>query len=90
MSYMSEKVERVLAALQHEKVRCTYGALADYIGANPRHISTYLSPKRPEASWVVNKKTGLPTGYEPFQMHPDLQAQEKVIDQGKGIEQLLA
>jgi len=90
MSYMSEKVERVLEALQREKTRCTYGALADYIGANPRDVSTYLTPRRPEASWVVNKKTGMPTGYEPFQIHPDLETHEKVIEQGADLKRLLA
>ena len=90
MSYMSEKVMRVLEALQHEKTRCTYGALAEYIGTSPRDVSTFLSPKRPEASWVVSKKTGMPTGYESYQLHPELQTHEKVIEQCADIERLLA
>jgi len=90
MSYLSVKVERVLEALQREKTRCTYGALAEYIGASPRDVNNLLGAKRPEASWIVNKKTGLPTGYEPFQIHPDLQTQEKVIDQSAGLKNLLA
>ena len=90
MSYMSEKINRVLEALQQEKTRCTYGALADYIGASPRDIGKLLTPKRPESSWVVNKKTGLPTGYETFQLHPDLKTHEKVLDQGDELRRLLA
>ena len=90
MSYLSVEVERVLEVLQREKTRCTYGALAEYIGASPRDVGNLLGSKRPEASWIVNKKTGLPTGYEPFQIHPDLQTQEKVIDQGAGLKNLLA
>ena len=90
MSYMSEKVKRVLEVLQREKTRCTYGALAEYIGTSPRDVSTFLSPKRPEVSWVVSKKTGMPAGYEAFQMHPELKEHEKVIEHVTDIKRLLA
>lgn len=90
MSYMSEKVERVLEALQREKTRCTYGALAEFIGTSPRDVSAFLAPKRPEASWVVNKKSGMPTGYESFQIHPELETQERMIEQGDDLKRLLA
>lgn len=90
MSYMSEKVERVLGALQRERTRCTYGALAEFIGARPRDVAAYLAPRRPEASWVVNKKTGMPTRYESFQIHPGLEMNQKVIERGADIKRLLA
>jgi alkylated DNA nucleotide flippase Atl1 len=90
MSYLSDKVTRVLTVLQLEKTRCTYGALAEYIGATPRDVSKFLTPKRAEASWVVNKKSGLPTGYEAYQLHPDLQSSDKVIDQAADLEKLIS
>jgi alkylated DNA nucleotide flippase Atl1 len=90
MSYISEKVERVLEVLQREKTRCTYGALAELIGASPRDVGVFLDPKRPEASWVVNKKTGMPTGYKSFQIHPELQTYERVIERGEELKRLLA
>ena len=89
MSYMSEKVERVLEALQHKKTRCTYGALAEYIGTSPRDVSAFLAPKRPEASWVVNKKSGMPTGYDAYQIHPDAVSNEHIIDSVAGRRQTL-
>lgn len=75
--------------MQHEKVRCTYGAMADYIGTSPRDVGVYLSPRRPEASWVVSKKSGLRTGYEPYQLHPALGTNGVVIDQVADLYRLL-
>jgi hypothetical protein len=31
-------------------------------------------------SWVVNAKTGEPTGYEPDLLHPDLRERDDVIE----------
>ena len=89
MSYLSDRVDTVLAVLQAKKTRCTYGALAEYIGASPRDVGVFLKPPRAEASWVVTKKTRLPTGYEPYQLHPDLEANTHVIETGKELEALL-
>jgi hypothetical protein len=88
MSYIKDRVETVLALLQAKQTRCTYGALAEYVGANPRDVSVYLTPRRAEASWVVSKKTKLPTGYESYQIHPDIAANEHVIETGKELEEL--
>jgi alkylated DNA nucleotide flippase Atl1 len=90
MSYISDRVETVLAMLQAKKTRCTYGALAELVGTNPRDVSVYLTPRRAEASWVVSKKTGLPTGYESYQLHPELEKNEHVIGTGKELESVLS
>ena len=89
MSYTSDKVDKVLEVLQREKTRCTYGALADYVGANPRDVSAFLAPRRPEASWVVNKKTELPTGYEAYQMHPELTSSKQLIQSDDDLKKLV-
>ena len=60
-----EWTRRVLAFLNHEKRRCTYGALADTLGVLPQAVGQYLGEIRQEASWVVRKETGMPTGYPP-------------------------
>ena len=68
------RTERVLAYLNHEKRRCTYEALGDFLGDIPaQSVGQYLGEKRPEASWVVSKKTGRPTGYTPDQFAEGLQ-----------------
>jgi len=64
-----EWTRRVLAFLNHEKRRCTYGALAGVLGVPPRSVGRrYLGDIRQEASWVVGKQTGMPTGYPPCKL----------------------
>lgn len=61
--------QRVLAYLNHERRRCTYGALAGILGLIPRSVGRrYLGKPRPEASRVVLKATGKPSGYCADQM----------------------
>jgi len=52
----------VLAVLNHEKRRCTYGALAGVLGIANQDVGRYLGCHRPDASWVVLKATGQPSG----------------------------
>src|SRR5581483_10827119 len=72
----------VLAFLNAEKVRATYGAVGAAVGLNARSIGAYLDERRIEASWVVNADTGLPTGYAADQIHPDLLSNPHVIASG--------
>ncbi len=89
MSYISDKVNQILIQLQSAKQRCTYGALADLVGTSPRDVSVFLAPKRPEASWVVNKKTGQPTGYEAYQIHPELETNPEILATSADLERFL-
>jgi len=41
-------------------------------------------------SWIVSRKTGEPTGYEPDQLHPELRANVHVIDARQELEEWLA
>ena len=61
-------VECVLVYLNHEKQRCTYGALASMLGVKPIEVSAYLGNKRPETSWVVAADTGKPTKFTEDQL----------------------
>lgn len=78
-------IQKVLECLNREKVRCTYGAVADVIGGIPLGVSQQLKPRRPWASWVVNKRTGDPTGYTEDQKHPDLYRKKHVIKTGEEL-----
>ncbi|MCY4261280.1 MAG: hypothetical protein OXC91_13585 [Rhodobacteraceae bacterium] len=57
-----EWTRRVLACLNHEKCRCTYGALARILGLANQGVGRHLGDPRPETSWVVLKATGQPGG----------------------------
>ena len=78
-------IQKVLEFLNREKVRCTYGAVADVIGGIPLGVSQQLGSRRPWASWVVNKRTGDPTGYTEDQKHPDLYRKKHVITTGEEL-----
>ena len=72
-------IEAILAYLNRERVRCTYGAAGGLLGVAPVAVSRLLGHRRPEASWVVLARTGLPTGYSPDQMHPELRGNPAII-----------
>ncbi len=72
-------IREVLEFLNDEEVRCTYSAVADLLGIDPKSVGDYLGERRQEASWVVGKQTFKPTGYLPEQIHPNLYATPKVI-----------
>ena len=71
---------RVLEFLNHARLRCTYGAMAGVLGTDARFVAQrYLGARRKNASWVVNKKSGEPTGYEEQEKHPELHNCSQVI-----------
>lgn len=80
---MNEDIEIILTFLSRERVRATYGAVGEAIGGVPgRAVGSMLGDRRPEASWVVNSETGLPTGYERGERAPDLTDNPTIIRTG--------
>ena len=76
-------VEEVLAYLNEACVRCTYDAVGYAVGGVPaQSVGEHLGGKRKEASWVVNAKTGEPTGYTDAQKHPCLKKSRHIIRSG--------
>ena len=76
-------IEEVLAYLNEVCVRCTYGAVAEATGiCSALSVGKHLGEKRKEASWVVNAKTGEPTGYTDAQKHPCLNRSRHIIRSG--------
>ena len=65
-------LDAVLACLNALPARTTYSAVAELLGVNPQAVLHRLGPCRPEASWVVNAESGLPTGYQVRQLDPRL------------------
>ena len=82
-------VERILECLNRERIRCTYGAMAEVIGGSPRSVGRRLGHRRPEASWVVSVATGQPTGYTDAEKHPELESKKRVIRTGEELQRLL-
>jgi hypothetical protein len=76
-------LDEILAFLNHDKVRATYGAVAEVLGVIPRSLGARLGTRRPEASWIVSAANGLPTDYSEDEWHPALLSQSDVISSGR-------
>lgn len=69
---------RILSLLARHKQRATYSAVAGCVGVEPRALMADL-PRQPAYSWVVNAKTGMPTGYRVQDLDPALLDSDRVI-----------
>jgi hypothetical protein len=85
----SEKLDQILDALNANRQRATYGAVAAVISAAPRTLMSGRDRDH-RHSWVVSRKTGQPTGYEGDQIHPDILAVPHVIESRDELERWLA
>ncbi|MEO1081755.1 MAG: hypothetical protein AAFY29_19510 [Pseudomonadota bacterium] len=77
---MDEKVKAILDYLNKVETRCTYGAVADVLGVDPKSVGSYLGERRPYASWVVNSRTHEPTDYTDAEKHPNLYRTDRIIE----------
>lgn len=83
---MKGDIRKVLDYLNAHRIRATYPAVQSYLGFGPFDKVDWkeiLGPPRQYTSWVVNKKTGMPDGYKPAEMHPDLMTSEEIFGKGK-------
>ncbi|RLA42688.1 MAG: hypothetical protein DRR42_22985 [Gammaproteobacteria bacterium] len=76
---MQARVSRILIYLNEVKTRCTYAAVAEFLGVSPQSVGQLLGKRRPEASWVVNSKTGDPTDYLDSEKDPELYRTDRII-----------
>ena len=66
---MNPTLAEIVRFLNRAEVRATYGAVAGLLRVVPRSMGARLGDKEPQKSWIVNAKTGLPTGYTAAEMH---------------------
>ena len=78
-------LDEILAFLNDEQVRATYGAVAEVLGVIPRSMGARLGTKRPEASWIVSAADGLPTDYSQAETHQDLFRRNEIIGSGSRL-----
>ncbi|VGO21081.1 hypothetical protein [Pontiella sulfatireligans] len=86
---MKGDIRQALEYLNENKVRVTYGAVQSYLGFGVLEKVNWeeiLGPHRPYTSWVVSKKTGLPDGHQPTELHPDLLTSATIITKGKQLQ----
>lgn len=76
---MNAKLEEILNFLNDQKIRATYGAVAECIGTVAIAMGGILGDKDHRHSFVVSGGDGLPTGYGPAERHPDLESNSEII-----------
>jgi len=81
----SVSLEEILRFLSHERIRATYGAVAEALGVIPRALGARLGERRPEASWIVNAASGLPADYTQDEWHPELLTRADIITSGSAL-----
>jgi hypothetical protein len=78
MQSKEERLGAILAALGRHFQRATYAAVGGVVGL-PAQSVMQGRPKALVNSWVVSKRTHMPTGYSPAQCHPKLISNPYVI-----------
>jgi hypothetical protein len=82
-------VDSIVELLDRFHQRATYGAVAALVNKSPRNLMGNRS-RGPKDSWVVSHSSGMPTGYEPDQLHPEIKTRERVISTPQDLEAWLA
>jgi hypothetical protein len=82
-------LDSILDLLNLHRQRATYGAVARIVNRPPTFLMSGRTRDQ-RHSWVVNHRTGMPTGYEPEQIHPQLQETSEVIQTGDELSKWLS
>jgi hypothetical protein len=81
-------LDQIIDALDRAHQRATYGAVASLLGQAPRTLMKGHDRDR-RHSWIVNLKTGEPTGYDPDLLDPDLREHDTVLATKEALTQWL-
>lgn len=85
----SYTIDSIVDQLDRFHQRATYGAVASVVNRSPRNLMDKRS-RGPRDSWVVSRQSGMPSGYEPEQLHPDIKSRDTVISTREALESWLA
>ena len=86
----NHKGQAIIHFLNDSRMRATYGAVGEVLGILPRGVGQALGERRIEASWIVNKESGLPTDYSPDLLHPELDSNAEIINTGEELANRMA
>ncbi|WP_372806389.1 hypothetical protein [Pontiella sp.] len=90
---MKGDIRKALDYLNANKVRANYSAIQGYLGIGPFEKVDWteiLGPPRQYTSWVVHRRTGLPDGHKPAELHPDLMVSDEIITKSKVLQAAIA
>ena len=87
---MKADLDDVISRLDRYRQRATYAAVAGVVGLHYRNVMDSRTRSHLN-SWVVSKRTGLPTNYGPQDFHPELLTNPNgVIETPKALKKWLA
>ena len=78
-------LDDIVDLLDHHGQRATYGAVAALLGHSPRSLLRGQERGR-RFSWIVNRETGRPTGYQEDQIDPRLRDRRAGPGDGRGLQ----
>ena len=82
-------LDEIVDQLDQHGQRATYGAVARLLGHSPRSLLKGRDRGR-RFSWIVNRETGLPTGYSDDQIDPRLRDSGVVLTDYGELDRWLA
>ncbi len=85
----SSDLDEILERLEHYRQRATFGAVAGFLGCQPYTLFDGY-PRNRRTSWVVNKDSGEPTGFNKSAMHPDLHKNPHIITNSNELKRWLS
>ena len=85
----SYTIDSIVDQLDRFRQRATYGAVAALVNRSPRNLMDKRSRSQRD-SWVVSRQSGMPTGYEPEQLHPEITSRETILSTREALESWLA
>jgi hypothetical protein len=74
----SRSIDTIAEQLDRFRQRATYGAVAAVLNRSPRNLMSGRTRSQRD-SWIVSNKDGMPTGYEPDQVHPEIKSREQIL-----------
>lgn len=87
---MKLDIDELISRLERYRQRATYAAVAGVLKRHYRNVMDGRT-KSHTNSWVVSKRTYLPTGYGPQDFHPELLTNENgVIETPVALKKWLA
>jgi hypothetical protein len=82
-------IDSIAEQLERFHQRATYGAVAGLLKRGPRNLMTGRTRSQRD-SWIVSSGDGMPTGYPPEQVHPEIKSRETILRSAAELEAWLA
>ena len=80
----THSIDSIIDQLDRFRQRATYGAVASVLKRAPRNLMSGRARSQRE-SWIVSSGDGMPTGYQPDQVHPEIKSRDQILKSGEEL-----